>query len=261
MGSEASVDANLQILIELHARVSAASKEGLAEAPFDALQFAVRRDLAEVFGEDSPEVREVAAAGEIMAFTSQPAHWWAEQRVRALRDQVLLFDEIVARHRRARKTSDESARPTEVVLATLRKFHAVALQLRDRHEDRATLTIRDEYDVQDLLKALLRIHFDDVRTEEWTPSYAGGSSRMDFLLKEHAIVIETKMARPTLTSRKLGEELLVDIARYAQHADCKHLICFVYDPSQILKNPVGLERDLSNGRQAIGVSVLVSPKP
>jgi hypothetical protein len=35
--------------------------------------------------------------------------------------------------------------------------------------------LKDEYDVQDLLYALLRIFFDDVRPEEWTPSFAGKS--------------------------------------------------------------------------------------
>lgn len=60
------------------------------------------------------------------------------------------------------------------------RFHAVARQLRERHEDRETLNVADEYDVQDLLHALLRIYFDDIRPEEWTPSAAGGASRVDF---------------------------------------------------------------------------------
>ena len=63
------------------------------------------------------------------------------------------------------------------------RFHKVARQVRSRHDQRDTLSISDEYDVQDLLHALLSIYFDDIRAEEWTPSYAGSSSRMDFLLK------------------------------------------------------------------------------
>ena len=64
----------------------------------------------------------------------------------------------------------------------IQRFHQVVRQLKHRHDDRETLVIRDEYDVQDLLHALLRTLFDDVRPEEHTPSYAGASSRMDFLL-------------------------------------------------------------------------------
>lgn len=60
------------------------------------------------------------------------------------------------------------------------RFHLVANQLKTRHSNRESLVISDEYDVQDLLHALLHIYFDDIRPEEWTPNYAGGSSRVDF---------------------------------------------------------------------------------
>ena len=52
------------------------------------------------------------------------------------------------------------------------RFHTVVRQLRHRHDGRDTLDISDEYDVQDLLHALLRIYFNDIREEEHTPSYA-----------------------------------------------------------------------------------------
>ena len=64
------------------------------------------------------------------------------------------------------------------------RFRQVANQLTRRHNGRETLCIQDEYDVQDLLRALLSLYFDDVRPEEWTPSYAGSSLRSDFLIPE-----------------------------------------------------------------------------
>ncbi len=78
------------------------------------------------------------------------------------------------------------------------RFHFVARQLGEPHGNRPSLGISDENDVQDLLYALLKLHFDDIRSEEWTPSYTGRSSRMDFLLKNEAIVIETKKTRTGL---------------------------------------------------------------
>ena len=72
------------------------------------------------------------------------------------------------------------------------RFHKVARQLRSRYNGRKTLEIEDEYDTQDLLHALLQLYFNDIRAEEWTPSYAGGCARMDFLLKNEKIVIEVK---------------------------------------------------------------------
>ncbi len=111
------------------------------------------------------------------------------------------------------------------------------------HDDRETLTISDEYDVQDLLGAILRGLFDDVRPEEYSPSYAGGSSKTGiiFFLKREKTVIEIKMADAKLRDKQIGEQLIIDIKRYQQHPDCKRLICFVYDPGGFLKNPGGLE--------------------
>lgn len=140
------------------------------------------------------------------------------------------------------------------------RFHFVARQLRVRHEDRETLEVEDEYDVQDLLHALLRLESDDIRPEEWTPSYAGKSARMDFLLKRDSIVIETKKTRKGLGEKDVGDELLVDIARYKGHPDCKTLVCFVYDPEARIGNPVGLENDLSGERDGLAVIAIVRPQ-
>jgi hypothetical protein len=54
------------------------------------------------------------------------------------------------------------------------------------------------------------------------------------------------MTRDGLTDGKLGEELIIDINHYKQRSECKALVCFVYDPGHSLKNPRGLENDLSN---------------
>ena len=117
--------------------------------------------------------------------------------------------------------------------------------------------ISNEYDIQDLLHGLLKSLYDDVRPEEYAPSYAGGSSRLDFLLKREQIVIEVKMANEKLRDRMIGEQLVIDIKRYQTHPDCKALLCFVYDPGGFVKNAAGLESDLSGKHNALDVRVLV----
>jgi hypothetical protein len=141
------------------------------------------------------------------------------------------------------------------------RFCSVARQLQSRHANRQTISIDDEYDVQDLLHALLKIYFDDVRPEEWTPSYAGKSSRMDFLLKKENLVVEVKKTRKDLTAKEIGDQLIVDIGRYAEHPDCKNLLCFVYDPEGRIGNPTGLESDLSRSENGLTVLIFVRPKP
>jgi REase_DpnII-MboI len=140
------------------------------------------------------------------------------------------------------------------------RFHLVARQLRSRHANRATLEVEDEYDVQDLLHALLKIHFDDVRPEQWTPGYAGKSARVDFHLKSQEIIVEVKKTRKGLDEKEIGDQLIIDISRYQRCPDCKKLVCFVYDPEMRIGNPPSLETDLSQRHDKIDVVVLVAPK-
>ncbi len=140
------------------------------------------------------------------------------------------------------------------------RFHLMARQLRARHQNRETLDITDEYDVQDLFHALLHLHFDDIRPEEWTPSYAGGSSRMDFLLKKEQIVIELKKTRKGLSTQEVGKQLIIDKDQYKNHPECECLVCFVYDPDGYIKNPLGFESDLTEETDKLKTVVIVAPK-
>jgi hypothetical protein len=148
----------------------------------------------------------------------------------------------------------------ENVTNIINRFHLVVRQIRQRHSNREPFNVQDEYDVQDLFHSLLTLFFDDIRKEEWTPSYAGGSSRIDFLLPEIDTVIEVKKTRESLGVRQLGDQLIVDIEKYQKHPMCRTLICFVYDPEGWISNPRGLENDLSRTTDEIDVSVLIVPK-
>jgi REase_DpnII-MboI len=140
------------------------------------------------------------------------------------------------------------------------RFHLFAVQLRRRHDNRQTITVSDEYDVQDLMHALLKFHFDDVRAEEWTPSYAGSASRTDFLLKQEQIIVEAKMTRKNLGQKEVSKQLIIDKESYRTHPDCKNLVCFVYDPEGKCDNPTALENDLSDEQGSPKVIVIVVPK-
>lgn len=156
------------------------------------------------------------------------------------------------------KPEKSSLQKVEVLLE---RFHAMGVEFRKRHADRPVFDIEDEYDVQDLLRAFLKLWFDDVRPEEWTPSYAGGSSRMDFLLKSEQLVVEVKKTRKGLAAKEVGEQLLIDIGKYGAHPDCKTLVCFVYDPENRIHNPAAIEGDLSGMKGEMMVKVLVRPRP
>jgi hypothetical protein len=110
-----------------------------------------------------------------------------------------------------------------------------------------------------LFHALLCLFFDDIRPEEWTPSYAGKCARVDFLLKQEETIIEIKKTRKGLGAKELGEQLIIDIQRYQSHPSCKMLVCFIYDPEGRISNPRGIENDL-NRDDGLKVRVCITPK-
>lgn len=133
-------------------------------------------------------------------------------------------------------------------------------ELQNRYNGRAALDVKDEYDLQDLLRSVLQLHFDDVRAQEWNPSYGGVQSRSDLVLKQERIVVETKMTRKSLTQKELVHQLIQDKEQYRDHPDCGTLVFFVYDPEQRLTNPVAIEHDLSDSLSRPPVIVVVSPR-
>lgn len=154
----------------------------------------------------------------------------------------------------------ETSETRDIVELICRNFHKYCLQMLRRHGGRQSIAVSDEYDVQDLMHAIFKLHFDDVRAEEYAPSYAGGASRIDFLLANEKIAVEVKKTRDTLKDKHVGEQLLVDIGRYSAHPSVKELICFVYDPGFVVINPSGIENDLSKNVNGIKVRVIVAPQ-
>jgi hypothetical protein len=133
-----------------------------------------------------------------------------------------------------------------------------SIQKAKRHSSRESLEIKDEYDVQDLLKGVLHLEFDDIRPEVWTPNYAGTNSRTDFLLPPECIVIEVKHTKNSKAQIKIVEELIIDIARYKTIAHVKHLVCAVWDGEHHLTNPVALKNDLEKHNDGFVTVVVMS---
>lgn len=186
------------------------------------------------------------------------ARWQAKNNTakNALQKILSFIDGLLALETLTTADSDDALNR---LLSLCKRFPIFARQLSKRGRDRLPVEINDEYDMQYLFHALLKLHFDDVRTEEWMPSYAGGVKRADYLLKEERIVIELKKTRNRLTDKELGEELIIDIANYKKHSDCSTLVCYAYDPEHRINNPRGLESDLSyKSSEGFDVIVLIN---
>jgi len=146
------------------------------------------------------------------------------------------------------------------LLTLLKRFHKITQELRDRRTNREPLVIKDEYDVQYLLSALLKLHFDDVRKEEFSPSNSGANTRLYFVLKEEKIIVETKMTNEKMSTKTLGEELLIDISRYKSYPDCTDLVIFVYDKGDYINNKRGFTADLEKqSTPEMKVTIVIIP--
>jgi len=140
------------------------------------------------------------------------------------------------------------------------RFHPIARQLRLRGEYRPTVAIEDQIDPQDLLHAMLRVQFDDIGTDEWTPGYSPDNPRTTYFLDHDKLAIIVKKTRAGLSAKDLAEQLRLDIERYRTRERCTALFCFVYDPEGRIGNPRGLENDLATTSDHFTVDVLVAPK-
>ena len=162
---------------------------------------------------------------------------------------------------------DQSTKPTaelqkpstveELLQTLIRGLPRAMHPLIHRRKGVQSLSFESEYDIQDLLHSQLRPWVADIRPEEFTPSYAGTSTRMDFLLPTHQLVIETKRIRDKSHATKVGNELIIDIEHYRRHPDCDRLWCVIYDQLQLIPNPSGLIGDLEGERTTSDGSVHV----
>jgi len=155
------------------------------------------------------------------------------------------------------ETPAKPARVEELLEVVVKGLRRAMHPLTHRRKGIQPLSFGSEYDVQDLLHALLRPWISDIRPEEFTPSYAGSSTRMDFLLPAHELVIETKVVRDRSHAKRIGEELIIDIEHYRKHPNCKVLWCVVYDPDHLITNAPGLKSDLDGPRKTKDGEVVV----
>lgn len=141
---------------------------------------------------------------------------------------------------------------------SFRRFPSVVNILGRPNKNGPGLHIEDEYDLQRIVGGILFSMFDDVRAEDPTEQFAGGSSRIDFILKRENIAIEVKCTRPSMTVRKLREELLSDLSSYPHHSSTEGVFILVYDKEYIVTNPVGFEDDLVEVRADLKIGVVVT---
>lgn len=137
--------------------------------------------------------------------------------------------------------------PDEVnVMQILENFgNAVKKITQERRLSHPSFKIADEYDVQDLLYLILKSVYPALIAEDPVPKNGSQSTRIDFKLPEKGIFIEVKFVKKKGDENGIISALKDDIESYHADKSLKTLICFVYDPQNLIK-------DKNNFRQLEG---------
>jgi hypothetical protein len=79
-------------------------------------------------------------------------------------------------------------------------------------------------------------------------------------LHKDRIVIVAKKTKTGVTAKELPEQVKVDSSHYSGRADCRTLVCFIYDPEGRIGSPRGLESDLTMVGDTFTLEVIIAPK-
>lgn len=153
----------------------------------------------------------------------------------------------------------EGSTPIEKVKSLCQGFHAAMKRLQSSSENKDRYKIKDEFTLRYYLNEYLKGIFHNIKMEEWTV-IEQRSARIDLVLVDEGIVIETKLTRSHIGEKEITDQLMFDIEKYKAHPDCKSLFCFVYDRKGYIKNPHALENFLSAPKGKLNVEVLIEPK-
>jgi len=139
----------------------------------------------------------------------------------------------------------------------LRRLPRVIRELRWRQGEQPPFRVEAARDLEDLLRALLLLYFDDIRHESRTPSYDPGT-RTDFVLLPQRLAITAKLVPLGVKESQIVEQIQIDSAYYQALQNCATLIIFIYDPEALLREAPALERAWSRREDDFEVRCIIA---
>lgn len=165
-----------------------------------------------------------------------------------------------------------SARAVEELDAFLRNIPVGVRELLPENrygagtnKTRPTIEITDEYDLQDLVRAFLRMRYGRVISEDNVPSTAGKGGRVDFAIRGIKVFIELKVYKSeTDWKSKMLADIESKIVRYASSHECNMMFVFIYDPEHKCREAAEIETQLTMkrtyGEKSIMLRGIVAPR-
>jgi hypothetical protein len=117
-----------------------------------------------------------------------------------------------------------------LVLRVCERLPRVAKILAVRERSKSPFAVEDEYDVQDLLHAVLRAYLKYSVREEPLGKVAGTrSGRADIAIDELGAIIEVKFVRNPHDQKKLIEDFAHDLVLYTKWPPLRHFVYLCYN--------------------------------
>jgi hypothetical protein len=133
-----------------------------------------------------------------------------------------------------------SAPDVEMLVRLCGRLPQAARVLARRARGKPAFEIKDEYDAQDLLHAIVRAYFKYTVVEEPLGKVAGVSSRADLAVEELGALIELKFARGPQDQNRIVEEFAQDLLLYSRWTPLSTFIYVVVNADD-LRDPEALD--------------------
>ena len=144
-----------------------------------------------------------------------------------------------------------------LVISVLKTFPDVVSRLKYRRKNKVPLDVNDEYDVQDILYAMLKGPFSTLQYEDSMPKDGITSARADFVIHDLNTYIEAKYISKKGREKGIQDECMLDIRKYGIQEDCYKMIFFIYDPNKCIDNQFAFRASLEKDRVIKGKEIEV----
>jgi ParB/RepB/Spo0J family partition protein len=111
-------------------------------------------------------------------------------------------------------------------------------------EKRTSRKFNNEKELQDFIYSILRCLFISTEFEDPTKKICGTSNRLDFVLRDHNIIIEIKYVRDQVHAKKVSDELAADYLRYLSSEYGNKIINYIYDPGKYITNQDSFRKEI-----------------
>lgn len=145
----------------------------------------------------------------------------------------------------------------DVLMRVIDQFPTAVHVLQHRQRSRPPYLINDEYDAQDLFRALALAALPDLVPEDPASKVADKGSRLDFTSRSARLGVELKFLRGHADLERVRQEVLVDESTYQMHPYIEAVVVLVHDPHGVVPpgQRVSFEADLSQSVSVAGRSV------